>query len=250
MHLHLPKPLHGWREFAGEVGIIVVGVLIALAAEQVVEHFRQRAELNEAEGAMRSELRDDNLPQAYARAALLKCYSDQLNAIQEAVASGDRVRVLSLARAYRPLQRTWDDQAWRSALASQVLIQSGSQRMINWANAYVMIPFLSRTSQEEQDQLPQLTVALSGTGDLSPAQQDQLFRTINVLRKLNRQMTLGSLGLIYFDGERGLALTPARENAIIADGRSRIGACVSRPISKSLDVNSQFANGDEVLGND
>jgi len=32
MHFHLPKPLHGWREFAGEVGIIVIGVLIALGA--------------------------------------------------------------------------------------------------------------------------------------------------------------------------------------------------------------------------
>jgi hypothetical protein len=30
MHFHLPKPLHGWREFIGEVGIIVIGVLIAL----------------------------------------------------------------------------------------------------------------------------------------------------------------------------------------------------------------------------
>jgi hypothetical protein len=27
---HLPKPLHGWRQFAGEVGIIVIGVLIGL----------------------------------------------------------------------------------------------------------------------------------------------------------------------------------------------------------------------------
>ena len=42
MHFHLPKPLHGWREFAGEVGIIVVGVLIALAAEQVVEAIHWR----------------------------------------------------------------------------------------------------------------------------------------------------------------------------------------------------------------
>jgi hypothetical protein len=33
MHFHLPKPLHGWRAFAGEVGIIVVGVLIALREE-------------------------------------------------------------------------------------------------------------------------------------------------------------------------------------------------------------------------
>jgi hypothetical protein len=30
MHFHLPGPLHGWREFAGEVGIIVLGVLIVL----------------------------------------------------------------------------------------------------------------------------------------------------------------------------------------------------------------------------
>jgi len=26
MHVHLPKSLHGWRAFAGEVGIIVMGV--------------------------------------------------------------------------------------------------------------------------------------------------------------------------------------------------------------------------------
>jgi hypothetical protein len=42
MHFHLPKPLHGWREFAGEVGIIVVGVLIALSAEQVIETIHWR----------------------------------------------------------------------------------------------------------------------------------------------------------------------------------------------------------------
>ena len=34
MHLHLPKPLHGWRAFVGEVGIIVIGVLIALGASR------------------------------------------------------------------------------------------------------------------------------------------------------------------------------------------------------------------------
>ena len=33
MKLLVPKPLHGWRQFAGEVEIIVIGVLIALGAE-------------------------------------------------------------------------------------------------------------------------------------------------------------------------------------------------------------------------
>ena len=44
MHFHLPKPLHGWREFAGEVGVIVLGVLIALSADQVVEDLNGRAD--------------------------------------------------------------------------------------------------------------------------------------------------------------------------------------------------------------
>lgn len=44
MHFHLPKPLHGWREFAGEVGIIVVGVLIALGAEQLVQDMQGRSD--------------------------------------------------------------------------------------------------------------------------------------------------------------------------------------------------------------
>jgi hypothetical protein len=42
MRLHLLKPLHGWRAFIGEIVIIVVGVLIALSAEQIVDDWNWR----------------------------------------------------------------------------------------------------------------------------------------------------------------------------------------------------------------
>lgn len=42
MHFHLPKPLHGWRQFIGEVGIIILGVLIALGAEQLLQAAHDR----------------------------------------------------------------------------------------------------------------------------------------------------------------------------------------------------------------
>lgn len=45
MHFHLPKPQHGWREFIGEVGVIVLGVLIALSAEQIVETLHWRSQI-------------------------------------------------------------------------------------------------------------------------------------------------------------------------------------------------------------
>lgn len=35
MHVHMPKPLHGWRASIGEVGIIVLGVLMLLACAPV-----------------------------------------------------------------------------------------------------------------------------------------------------------------------------------------------------------------------
>src|SRR5690348_13077120 len=73
MHFHLPTPLHGWREFAGEVGIIVIGVLIALGAEQMVESWQWRGQAAEARTALRAEIGRDNLPQAYTRLAIAPC---------------------------------------------------------------------------------------------------------------------------------------------------------------------------------
>lgn len=55
MHFHLPKPLHGWRAFVGEVGIIVIGVLIALGAGQIVEVVHDRDVAEQARENVRAE---------------------------------------------------------------------------------------------------------------------------------------------------------------------------------------------------
>jgi len=59
MHFHVPKPLHGWREFVGEVGIIVLGVLIALGAEQVIEAAHERQLAADARENVRAEAGTD-----------------------------------------------------------------------------------------------------------------------------------------------------------------------------------------------
>jgi len=42
MEVHRFRPRDGWRVFAGEVGVIVLGVLIALVAQQVAENWQWR----------------------------------------------------------------------------------------------------------------------------------------------------------------------------------------------------------------
>jgi ribosome modulation factor len=56
MFLGKLKPLRGWREFFGELGIIVLGVFIALGADQAVRTFNQRSEMRELRTAIDREI--------------------------------------------------------------------------------------------------------------------------------------------------------------------------------------------------
>jgi hypothetical protein len=64
MHIHLPKALHGWREVAREMTIIIASVLIALLAEQLVQQWDRKVQAEET--AMRFELLGDDDPVRFA----------------------------------------------------------------------------------------------------------------------------------------------------------------------------------------
>jgi hypothetical protein len=85
MHLHLPKPLHGWREFAGEVGIIVIGVLIALGAEQAVESLHDRSVAQQTRLEVTNELNGDLMSLAL-RDRAEPCIQRRLNELRAILA--------------------------------------------------------------------------------------------------------------------------------------------------------------------
>lgn len=52
------RPAKGWRAFAGEVGVIVLGVLIALAAQQTAETVNERREAAETRMTLTNEIEE------------------------------------------------------------------------------------------------------------------------------------------------------------------------------------------------
>jgi len=99
MHFHVPKPLHGWREFAGEVGIIVLGVLIALGAEQMVETVHGNAQVRQFRSAVNDELAYD-LGSYKQRLMLGPCVRARLAELDGVIASdraGGPVRIHGLS---------------------------------------------------------------------------------------------------------------------------------------------------------
>ena len=81
MHFHLPKPMHGWRQFAGEVGVIVLGVLIALAAQQVAQSVQWRGDVDDLRAPIRAEM-DRNLFTYPYRAKQKPCINARLDELQ------------------------------------------------------------------------------------------------------------------------------------------------------------------------
>lgn len=143
MRLSLPKPLRGWRAFAGEVGIIVLGVLIALAAQETVEDLRKNEDAREARALIREELAT-YMGRLESRWEVRGCVTNRLGEIQtllDKVAEGgpiDRPAWVGRPQFWTLLTARWDaaSQAGRAALIPpSELAEYGT--MYDWmANTY------------------------------------------------------------------------------------------------------------------
>lgn len=60
MHVHPPKPPHSWQDLAREIGVIVLGVLIALGFEQVAETVHWNHAVKEGREALHREIARNN----------------------------------------------------------------------------------------------------------------------------------------------------------------------------------------------
>lgn len=136
MHVHLPRPLHGWRAFLGEVGIIVVGILIALGGEQVVEatHWRQQVRLERE--ALQSEV-VGNLDAVRLRMLLEPCVRVRLRELSRIFDDADRGMQPKLAtKVGFPLPSGASKGAWNIAVTGDALSHMPIQEQLDFSNAF------------------------------------------------------------------------------------------------------------------
>ena len=158
MHFHLPKPLHGWREFVGEVGIIVVGVLIALGAEQIIENWRWEEKVSSAQETMDNEIKNSLLG-AVELNELENCTEVQFAALQKAILRGDEPAVRQILAGIEIPARQWADNAFEATLAAQVSDHLGSESLRKYSQVYQMIRKIHRLQETDEDTFSDLVVA-------------------------------------------------------------------------------------------
>ncbi|MBA2590610.1 MAG: hypothetical protein H0U98_18515 [Alphaproteobacteria bacterium] len=141
MDIHKPKPIHSWRELLKEVGTIVLGVCIALGAEQAVEYFHWRHEVELGRKAIAGEIATHNEWYRF-RIAIAPCIDrrmDEAQAILLALENKERPNGFTAFHSHgagAPLSAS----EWESERASQALVHFPRQELALMSQYYAQIP--------------------------------------------------------------------------------------------------------------
>ncbi len=227
MEIHKPKPWHGWREFLKEFGTIVLGVSVALAAEQGVEWWHWQSEVTAARAALREEM--SPIVDFYGtRAAIATCVDMKLNLVEamiDDVAANRQpnTRGMDFSGLGTPLY----DSEWQSERSSQVLTHFPRQELALMNTFYGLFKDTHDFLLEEAAAWAHLAVLQMASQKLGPADLAQLRANYYLARRyqgLNARNAARQLEVAARLGLKPVALTPAK----IAERCNRVGNLSAR----------------------
>jgi hypothetical protein len=229
MHFHLPKPLHGWREFVGEVAIIVLGVLIALGAEAVVQSIEWRQKVGAAIADMDNELGSGDGPEAYERLALHDCVAAHLDRLRDSVERGDRSESRRLIGQFWLPNRTWDSLARDAANTADVAAHMPHERMLQYRIAYEMVPDMQRLAEKEIADLGHLRALPASGGQLTDNEKLSELGAIEALGIDNDTFARESTFLLLRIRMMGIGLSTRFVGHHLRAAQAHYGTCVTTP---------------------
>jgi len=244
--IHKPKPVHDWRGFVGEIGIIVIGVLIALSAEQIVDSLRWNERVQETRAQLKGEIADD-AGSAIVWLSASPCLDQQLATLSEQVWVTRRTGVFAgVAQRFAPTLVMFKSDAWLNARSLQVSDHLRQKEVSQFSDFYFFPTELTgdvTTLHQEAAELQPLARPLDR---VTPAEADGFLASIGRAQELQSRMELAAIFLIRRAEQLG-AMTPlSNVQHTTARERQVYGACVADPneVLKLLRSNASY---DDVM---
>ena len=209
------NPPHGWAAVAWELGIVTLGVLVALAAQQWAEVMNWRQKVHDADQQLKAEA-VINFTYAAEQITTEPCIQAQLEALrQRLMDSGSTLQPAMLFRepmmmyVFRQPSRTFESNGWRSLVADDTANHIAPDRRKKLSTYYSQLAKMEKLSGENDSAVGHLN-ATSQPVPLDSATRarfielvyDQMFRTRSLsLMALQGMGALRDLGLAP-DGQR------------------------------------------------
>lgn len=211
MEIHKPKPIHNWREFLKEVGTIVLGVCVALGAEQAVEWVHWRNQVDQALEVLAAEL-TLNIAHGGERVVREACIEARLDRLADILDAASRSGVLPPAAEFGSApRRNWTRGAWDSVMSSQVAAHLSRNQLTQLSMIYEEIQSESELNTKEAAAWTDLYAMVGPGRRMDPVLDQALHAALGRARSANREMALNGgqmarraqrLDLPYSDEDR------------------------------------------------
>ena len=150
MDIHKPKPWHGLRELLKEIGTIVIGVLIAIGAEQLVEKLHWREVVAAERRSLDTEVAD-HWQALHSRVEMQPCIDGRLAELAALIARHDAGQPLGrLGPVGRPGYFGEDRAAWQMAVADQSLQHMAPDLRARYAGTIGSYDIFIRVTNDER----------------------------------------------------------------------------------------------------
>ncbi len=217
---HRPHPISGWRDVLKEIGVVVIGVLIALGAEQGVEWLHWRGKAAEADTRLIADARVV-LDHMAERLDIQSCQDLRLVQIKDRLlASGTAWGAMApfytkgppAGSTYAHPMQTWPRTAWENAVASTAANHLPPSRLADYSEIFAAAEREASDQATEHEDSSQLNL-LGSNLTLMADQKLEFLRIIERERARNRVMAYEADETLPRFRALGFSVENAREAA-------------------------------------
>lgn len=245
MEVHLPQPIHGWRQFLGEVGIIVLGVLLALGAEQVAQAVHDRNVAAETRADVTDELNDGLASMALRRTAepcIDQRFRDLRAIFQQWVESGTYATPSWVAQT--PVIEIPLERYNAAAAAGRLTLLSGEDQYRMGAIVEGLSRF-DRIQREERLAWGRLRALQMGAAALGPGERTMVLTALQDAATLDYEARIDTRQILPMARDYGFA--PDYERIRALAGRTWSSGKYTPSICTGIDIPRDQANKTQVV---
>jgi hypothetical protein len=209
VEIHKPHAAKSWKEFLIELGTIVLGIVIAIALEQLVEAWHWRGEVTEARKAIAAEIASSQ-PLFVRRQATASCVKRQ---IAEAHAILDALEAGKPAPRFTTFHRSGgsallSDSEWESARAAQTLTHFPRSELAVMSRYYAQLRDFKSFLGQEGDAWSQLAALTRAHAGLTGSDIARLRGSLDMAENYGRLISLNSGRMLDWGDGLGIARPP------------------------------------------
>ena len=204
MKVHPPRSIDSWREFLIEIAIIVIGVALALGAEELLSDYHAGKEVAVVQESLNDELADSQYA-ALERIKHADCQAQTVERLDTFAhgAGGEAIGEIPAAPV-----RLWGSAAWDAAVASGIVEEMEHDERRAYAQLFSVVRTMKEWNTRERE-LWAVVRAYSRTPPSTAEARHRLAEAVSQLRSLTSLMALAAKQFVDVARPLKLQLPPA-----------------------------------------